>query len=824
MFISQELDAIMHRIIHFLPSQAPLKDFIHHNTLHAFQERKFDQALNDASKFYGYQTYLQLSEYRKLYKAGKIKDAYLFRGIHSTDINSWRNSLWSESYDENISSELGRLRATWKSEYKIDLDSLVFPLLFRITLSYLDQGIASWAFPIESDGFIASIRKLEDENRISLFKKSRAKSLLLNKDTTLDYLLNLVVGDKTFFERYLFDQQFAHPGYAGMVAVLQEHSYHLVEERKIELSEFVFLELLLEIDALDYYFGEVWSPISFKANTIQPQLSFSFEIDELQLIKKCWQEAYELTYYDEVLMGINNNSINQFLDPSIQVVFCIDDRSCSMRRYIELVDPEAETFGTAGFFNLEFYFQPAHSELRMKLCPAPLSPKYLIKEQIEIQEKDKEYHFNDGVNSFFLGWILTQTFGFISGIKLFSSIFFPKSNKVAVSSKRHMYQDSKLMYEFNGYYTNDGLQIGFTIEEMADRLFYLLMSMGLKETFASLVYFVGHGSSSANNTHYAGYDCGACSGRPGSVNARVMAQIANRKDVREILSQKGLHIPDSTHFIGVLHDTCKDEMVYYDVELIPEALKSRFDLDTKKFEEALKFNTVERSRRFNTLKTKSIDPLVKRVRTRSYSLFEPRPELNHATNSVCVVGRRALTRGLFLDRRAFLNSYDYRKDEDGTFLLGIMNAIAPVCGGINLEYYFSRVDNNNLGAGTKLPHNVMGLIGVANGIDGDLRTGLPSQMIEVHDPIRLLTVVEHNPEVVLEVIKRNPMTYEWFKNEWIVLVVYDPLKQIFLKFQDEMFVPYVPLQLETPKASLDLNNLIHQAENQPIQIINNLSI
>ena len=37
----------------------------------------------------------------------------------------------------------------------------------------------------------------------------------------------------------------------------------------------------------------------------------------------------------------------------------------------------------------------------------------------------------------------------------------------------------------------------------------------------------------------------------------------------------------------------------------------------------------------------------------------------------------------------------------------------------------------------------MGLIGVANGIDGDLRPGLPSQMIEVHDPVRLLVIAEH---------------------------------------------------------------------------------
>ncbi len=139
-----------------------------------------------------------------------------------------------------------------------------------------------------------------------------------------------------------------------------------------------------------------------------------------------------------------------------------------------------------------------------------------------------------------------------------------------------------------------------------------------------------------------------------------------------------------------------------------------------------------------------------------------------------------------------MNSYDYSIDSDGKYLFNILSAAAPVCGGINLEYYFSRVDNLKLGAGTKLPHNVMGLIGVANGIDGDLRPGLPYQMIEVHDPLRLLIIVEHHADVVLKTIQRTPELYEWFINEWVHLAVIHPETKEIVRFKDGDFKDYNP--------------------------------
>lgn len=100
----------------------------------------------------------------------------------------------------------------------------------------------------------------------------------------------------------------------------------------------------------------------------------------------------------------------------------------------------------------------------------------------------------------------------------------------------------------------------------------------------------------------------------------------------------------------------------------------------------------------------------------------------------------------------------------------------------------------------------MGLIGVANGIEGDLRPGLPQQMIEIHDPIRLLMIVEQFPEVVLDTIKSLPNAYEWYNKEWVNLVVIHPLTKICYRFERGEFNVYTPLETKLPTCE-NLENL-----------------
>ena len=835
----------LHELKHYLPTQTPLKDFIHHNSLHAFQSMKFYDAIFKSSKVFGHQATMPISDYRKLYELGRIREDILDNIIANRKGQDkkelWKTSLLSKQYNDHIDHRIGILRAIWKQNYHLDLDNLVQPFLFRFLCSYLDQGISIWSFPIGNKGFLEAVKALEQSSFSSIFKTKRAQELLFNESTTIESLLTIVVGKEAYFEQYLFDQQFSHRGWSGLVAAVEMHPETLLSPKSISLMDLIFFELLLEIDHLDTELGTKWQPIASLTNQPPLQLLAEVENTEYHEVMKIWQDAFEWSYYDEVLAGIQQLSKSkkkkEFVvsEPkSFQALFCIDEREDSIRRHVESIDKNSETFGTPGFFSVEFYFQAFGAKFYDKLCPAPVTPKFLIKEYDVTQKRAHDLLYTNKTHQLTTGFLSTFVFGFWSAFRLVKNLFFPQESPAISNAFLHMNAEGKLTVENKN--TDDienNLQIGFTVDEMATRVASLLNGIALTKDFAPMVYVVAHGSSSANNPHNCAHVCGACSGRPCSVNARVFALMANNPKVRAVLKTEGIIIPDETQFIGALHDTAADEIEFYDVDTLnPENSKSHTK-NAHTFEDALDLNAKERSRRFASIDTKSsLKKVRKAIKERSVSLFEPRPELGHGTNTLCIVGKRNLTKGIFLDRRAFLNSYDYKTDPDGKFLTGIMKPLGPVCGGINLEYYFSRVDNYKLGAGTKLPHNVMGLFGVANSSDGDLRPGLPWQMIEVHDPVRLMIIVEHFPEVVLKVIQSVPEMYEWFINEWVHLSVINPETDALFYFKEGQFVPYQPMTnqihffkdvhalLEDAK-EMETNHITHATqENLPIYFYN----
>jgi uncharacterized protein YbcC (UPF0753/DUF2309 family) len=172
---------------------------------------------------------------------------------------------------------------------------------------------------------------------------------------------------------------------------------------------------------------------------------------------------------------------------------------------------------------------------------------------------------------------------------------------------------------------------------------------------------------------------------------------------------------------------------------------------------------------------------------RSADWAETRPEWGLSGNSLMIIGRRALTQTLDLHGRAFLHSYDYRQDTSGKFLETIMTAPLVVAQWINMEHYFSTIDNEVYGSGSKVYHNVVGRIGVMTGLWSDLRIGLPAQTVlngrtPYHDPVRLLTIIEAPPDRIRAIIDRHSLLLQLFNQGWVGLGALDPRDGMFYHY------------------------------------------
>jgi uncharacterized protein YbcC (UPF0753/DUF2309 family) len=322
-------------------------------------------------------------------------------------------------------------------------------------------------------------------------------------------------------------------------------------------------------------------------------------------------------------------------------------------------------------------------------------------------------------------------------------------------------------------------KVGFRHKRQAQLVGSTLRSIGLAQDIARTVLVVGHGSTSENNPYESALDCGACGGDQGLVNARIFAAMANRREVREILAEQGLHIPAETWFIPALHDTTTDEVRLFDLEQLPPATLTRLGRIEEDLTAAGRLCARERCVELGETRIDSPQTAGRRVKRHALDWTQVRPEWGLSRNASFVIGRRALTRSLNLAGRAFLHSYDHRIDRQGRLLEGILSGPLVVAQWINMEHYFSVVDNEAFGSGSKVYHNVTGRFGVISGNVSDLRTGLPAQTVlkgneAYHEPMRLVTVIEAPLAMIEKLLARLYKPRELVHNGWILLLVLDP--------------------------------------------------
>ena len=316
-----------------------------------------------------------------------------------------------------------------------------------------------------------------------------------------------------------------------------------------------------------------------------------------------------------------------------------------------------------------------------------------------------------------------------------------------------------------------------------------LRVMSLTRGFARLVLLCAHGSTTENNPYASAYHCGACGGNPGGPNARVLAALANRANVRQDLRNVGIEIPEDTWFIAGEHNTTTDHVTLFDLEELPETHRPEVLQLQRDLEAARLLNAQERVGRLPGAPSRP-SPLAaaRHVGQVSRDWAQVRPEWGLSSNAAFIIGRRSLTRGLKLDGRAFLHNYDQSQDETGRALEAIMTAPLVVVQMINFQYYFSATDSWAYGSGTKVLHNVVSGVGVMLGRHSDLQTGFPFQALTTgarrfHEPLRLLAVIEADTGRISQIISRHVVLQNFFENQWIYLVSCHPTTGEFSEYQ-----------------------------------------
>jgi len=514
-----------------------------------------------------------------------------------------------------------------------------------------------------------------------------------------------------------------------------------------------------------------------------------------------WLRAYERRYREQIFQALAANRgrgpwSERQQRPSAQLVFCMDEREEGFRRHLEEINPSIETLGAAAHFGVPHWWRGLDDKVCTGLTPVVLVPSHEVGEyprpgcedsyREHTRRRSWRLRLRDGLHQELRRNLISSTAGIAlaapaAGLGLAAKLLAPRvfgqwARRLQVRFDTSVPTELAFVAERPKTPASpDNVQVGFTTEEQVTRVGNFLRTMGLAYGFAPLVVIMGHGSESQNNPHLSAYNCGACSGNHSGPNARLFAAMANNPEVRTALREQNIHIPDDCWFLGAEHNTCDEEISWFDLDLVPEPLRAARDRLVDEVARACVGSAHERSRKFASApRNPQPDEAFRHIVGRGYDFSQARPELGHATNAAALIGRRSVTRGAFFDRRLFLISYDPTRDPDGEILEPLLLANGPVGAGINLEYYFSTVNNDGYGCGTKITHNVTGLFGVMEGAASDLRTGLPRQMIEIHEAMRLLVIVEAKIDVLTAIYMRQPPLQELIGNGWLILAAIDP--------------------------------------------------
>jgi uncharacterized protein YbcC (UPF0753/DUF2309 family) len=518
-----------------------------------------------------------------------------------------------------------------------------------------------------------------------------------------------------------------------------------------------------------------------------------------------WLRAFENNYKQSTFNAVVNNHAkgrwpDRKLRPQAQLIFCMDDREESIRRHLETIAPDIETIGAAGVFGLPNNFKGLDVDKTIKLAQpvvtavhqfhevcdetvkAPHRNKH--KQRISLLNKIKDYRSHGLRQSVFKTTLAMPLLFPIGFLELLGRSFFPARYQAYTTGLEKTLSSpltTRIKYNADEVLetpTAAHNQIGLSETEKLDKIVAFLKLTGFTSGYSRLIVLVAHSSKQTNNPHILAYGCGACSGRFGGPNARAFVNSINEPETRQKLSQHhDIKIPEDSWFIASEHDTTNDIIEWFDTDLVPESHQQELAELQQNVTQSAKLSAQERCQRFvSAANNLNENQAYQHVQDRAASPDQPRAELGHQGCALAFISRRAMHQGVSWDRRPFMVSYTPANDPEGKMLEAQLLGNGVVGVGIAMDYYFSAIQNGYLGSGNKATHNLAGNFGVMQGTSSDLKTGLARQMTELHEPMRLLVVVESTLEIVTDIYNRQPIIKNLLDNQWLTIAVKIPNK------------------------------------------------
>ncbi|MCB0915443.1 MAG: DUF2309 family protein [Actinobacteria bacterium] len=527
-------------------------------------------------------------------------------------------------------------------------------------------------------------------------------------------------------------------------------------------------------------------------------------------LAEVWQQALEATFRDPLVAEVVNAAGAADSAPDRMVraslVFCIDVRSERMRRAIERTGPYV-TYGYAGFFGAALRYRTADGA-SFDQCPALISPTRSVSARPGSQGVSERLRsaLRDAEQSVASSPVLPLVVAEFGG--LFASVASAAANRLPAPWRRLEKSWGSVVDRWGARELDlpdmgatstplpsvapAGDVSGFGVADLTGLARDFLRLTGAKAPFGDLLVIVGHAASVENNAFAASYECGACGGNSGHINARVLAHALNHPAVRDALAAEGWELPESCSAIAAIHDTTTDQIEFDPYSEVNPGALAALSAD------------LERARREVSAERVAVLPptpgvgagrtdAVAAAQRRSNDWAQPVPEWGLAGNAAFVVGPRNLTAHLDLGGRVFLHSYEAASDDsEASALRTILTAPVVVAHWINSQYYLSTVAPTVFGAGDKTTHNVVGDVGVTSGAHGDLRVGLPWQSVLPvdpaagqaaladaqrtglggHQPLRLLVLVAAEPADVAKIVAEDATLSGLLASGWITIVAH----------------------------------------------------